>query len=30
MLKSFVIKPNDAEQRIDKFLSKAVPGFPRL
>lgn len=28
-MKSFVIKPNDAEQRIDKFLSKAVPGLPK-
>lgn len=27
-MKSFVINPNDAGQRVDKFLSKAVPGLP--
>ncbi len=28
-MKQFVVKPNDAGQRLDKFLQKAVPNLPK-
>ena len=28
-MKSFTIEQNDAGQRLDKFLSKAVPALPQ-
>lgn len=28
-MKSFNIKPNDANQRLDKFLTKSVPNLPK-
>ncbi len=29
LVKEFTVNPNDAGQRLDKFVSKAVPGLPK-